>query len=92
MIILIKIYWAIGAVSIAIYLALHYAEVAPLLRKNDSSGMLTWILNLTHDKDLEKYKYICIKESKSLFWYNLLKQMNKYTIVYLIGWIIIILL
>lgn len=82
----IKIYWAVGIISIAIYLAIHYIEVAPSLFKGNASSVLTWLTNLTHDRDLEKYKELCIKEDKSLFWYNFLSKMNKYTIFYLIGW------
>lgn len=83
---IIKIYWAVGVISIVIYLVIHYIEVAPLLCKDNASGVLTWLTNLTHDRDLGKYKELCIKEEKSLFWYNLLSKMNKYTIFYLIGW------
>ncbi len=84
----IKIYWAVGVSSIAIYLAVHYFEIAPLLLKHRASGVLTWFTNIKHDKDLEKYKDICIKENKSLFWYQLLFKMNKYTIPYFIGWFV----
>ena len=84
----IKVYWAVGLVSIVGYLIVHYVEIAPLLRKYKAASALTWLTNITHDKDLEKYKEFCIKEDRSLFWYQILSKMNKYTMLYFIGWII----
>ena len=92
MAIIIDVYWAIGIVSVVVYLTVHYVKVAPLLKKHNSSGVLTWITNITHDKDLEKYKELCIKEKQSLFWYQFLNKINKYTIPYIIGWFITLLL
>ena len=83
----IKIYWAVGIFSVALYLVVHYIEIAPLLQKYRVAGAQTWLTNLTHNKDLEKYKELCIEENKSLFWYRFLSNMNKYTILYLIGWL-----
>jgi hypothetical protein len=88
----IKIYCAVGVVLLLIYLAIHLIEVAPLLRKYNASGILTWFTNLNHFRDLEKYKELCNKEKKPLFWYNLLSTINKYTIFYLIVLIVTLLL
>ncbi len=84
----IKIYWAVGIVSIAVYLVVHYIEIAPLLQKYKVASALTWFTNIKHDKDLEKYRELCIKENKTLFWYSILSKMNKYTMLYFIGWFV----
>lgn len=84
----IKIYWAVGIVSIAVYLAIHYIEIVPLLKKYKAASLLTWLTNIKDKEDFEKYKELCIKENKSLFWYQLISAMDKYTILYLIGWFV----
>ena len=91
MALVIEIYWAIGIISIVVYLLIHYFEIAPLLRKHNSAGILTWLTNIRDDEDLEKYKNICVMQQKSLYWYQFLKKMNKYTIPYIIGWFITLL-
>ena len=83
----IKAYWAVGIVSIAVYLVVFYIEIAPLLQKHKAAGALTWLTNIKDDRNFEKYKELCIKDNKSLFWYNLLSKMDRYTILYLIGWL-----
>ena len=90
MALLIKVYWTGGLVSIVIYLVIHYIGIAPLLQKYNEAGPLTWLTNLHHDRDLEIYRELCVKEEKPLFWYNILSKMNKYTMYYLIGWIVTI--
>ena len=86
MLLAIKIYWAIGIASIVVYLIIHYFEIVPLLQKHNIAGPLTWLTNIRHDEDLKRYKELCLKENKALFWYQVISNVNKYTIIYLIGW------
>jgi len=89
---IIYFYWRIGISLIIIYLLILYVEILPFLRKHHSSSLVSWLTNYKQDKDLEKYKELCLKENKSLFWYNFLASYNKCLIFYLIGWMVLIFL
>lgn len=89
---LINMYWGIGISAIIVYLLIHYFEIVPLLKKYNAAGILTLLTNLRHDRDLEKYKDLCMKNNKSLFWYHFLTVLRKITIPYIVGWFLFLLL
>lgn len=85
-----KFYLWIGIISILIYLIIFYSEILPTIRKRTGVGILNWLTNLKRKEDLEKYKHVCIQEGKSLIFYKFLRALEKYTLLYLIGWFVLI--
>lgn len=84
--IFVEIYWAIGIVSICIYLIIYYFEIAPSLKKYNIAGIMILLTNINDDEVLEQYRELCLEEKRSLFWYEILAKMNKYAMLYIIGW------
>jgi hypothetical protein len=87
---ILEIYWSIGFIIIVASLIVHYVEVLPFLQSRKEVGIVSWLLNIRHGKDLEKYGEFCVKEGKPLIWYNFLSNAFKILIGWMIGWFVLL--
>jgi hypothetical protein len=90
--IFIKIYWGIGVIAIVVYLLIYYCEVLPTIKQLDHVGILSWLTNLKIKEEVERYKHICIQEGRSLYFYQLLHFIDKYSMSYFLCWVLTIFL
>ena len=88
---LIEFYWYIGALLTIACLLIHFIVVVPALRVN-GSGYLTGWNNINHLAELNKYKQICMRDGTSLFWYETEIKIFKLLILWVIGWIALLIL
>jgi len=92
MIFFVEAYWLVGILSVVIYLIIHYIEIVPRLKAHKVLKISSWLTNIRQDEDLEKYKELCLEDKKTLFWYRLLNMINNFTLSYIFGWFICLIL
>ena len=86
----IIVYWSTGALALIFSLAIHFAEVVPVLRGHGGNILTGWI-NIYHLAELWKYKEICIAENRPLKWYNLIKRLWIFLGFWVLGWVLLFL-
>ena len=70
----------------------HYSVVLPFLQSRSQIRIGSWLFNIWHGKDLEKYGELCLKEGESRFWYNALRIIDKFLLVWMFGWLVFMLI
>ena len=70
-------------------LIIHYVEVLPFLQRRKEIGIVSWLFNIRDVQDLEKYGEYCLKEGKPLTWYKLLSKAHMVIILWLVGWLLL---
>jgi len=61
-----------------------------LFTKAKKIGIVSWLFNIRHGKDLELYGEFCLKEGKPLFGYKFLSMTYKALIGFLVGWLVLL--